>query len=167
MASQKLTLWQAARQGGRSLLDTLKKIGRFGNALRYLIAFMLYNDGLASIIAFGGVYAAATFGWSTVTLGIFGIILTVFAISRGLPGRQARRSLSAASAPCRARHPGCDRGHARHRERKRPNACSSSCRPARSWRPAACSARCKSGSSWALRCCWVSAWGRCRRRVAP
>ena len=41
---------------------------------------MLYNDGLAAIIAFGGVYAAATFGWSTVTLGIFGIILTVFAI---------------------------------------------------------------------------------------
>ena len=79
-ADQKLTLWQAARHGGRSLLDTVKKIRRFGNALRYLIAFMLYNDGLASIIAFGGVYAAATFGWSTVTLGIFGIVLTVFAI---------------------------------------------------------------------------------------
>ena len=79
-ASQKLTLWAAARQGGLSLFQTVKKIGRFGNALRYLIAFMLYNDGLASIIAFGGVYAAATFGWSTVTLGIFGIILTVFAI---------------------------------------------------------------------------------------
>jgi UMF1 family MFS transporter len=70
----------AAREGGRSLWSTLKRIPRFGNALRYLIAFMLYNDGLAAIIAFGGVYAAATFGWSTVTLGIFGIILTVFAI---------------------------------------------------------------------------------------
>ena len=79
-AGAKLTLLEAARQGGWSLVDTVKKIGRFGNALRYLIAFMLYNDGLASIIAFGGVYAAATFGWSTVTLGIFGIILTVFAI---------------------------------------------------------------------------------------
>jgi UMF1 family MFS transporter len=41
---------------------------------------MLYNDGLAAIIAFGGVYASATFGWSTVTLGVFGIILTLFAI---------------------------------------------------------------------------------------
>ncbi|MEA2809865.1 MAG: transporter, family [Rhodospirillaceae bacterium] len=79
-ASQKLTLWQAARQGGWSLIDTVMRMGRFKNALLYLIAFMLYNDGLASIIAFGGVYAAATFGWSTVTLGIFGIILTVFAI---------------------------------------------------------------------------------------
>ena len=70
----------AAREGGRSLLSTLKRLPRYGNALRYLIAFMLYNDGLAAIIAFGGVYAAATFGWSTVTLGIFGIVLTVFAI---------------------------------------------------------------------------------------
>lgn len=70
----------AAREGGRSLVSTLKRVPRFGNVLRYLIAFMLYNDGLAAIIAFGGVYAAATFGWSTVTLGIFGIILTVFAI---------------------------------------------------------------------------------------
>ncbi len=76
----KLPLWAAAREGGSSLLSTLRKIGHFKNALTYLIAFMLYNDGLASIIAFGGVYAAATFGWSIVTLGIFGIILTVFAI---------------------------------------------------------------------------------------
>jgi UMF1 family MFS transporter len=79
-ASRKLTLLEAARQGGWSLINTVMRIGRFKNALLYLIAFMLYNDGLASIIAFGGVYAAATFGWSTVTLGIFGIILTVFAI---------------------------------------------------------------------------------------
>jgi UMF1 family MFS transporter len=79
-ARRNVPLLQAARQGGRSLIHTVRRMGRFGNALRYLIAFMLYNDGLAAIIAFGGVYAAATFGWSTVTLGIFGIILTVFAI---------------------------------------------------------------------------------------
>ena len=79
-AKRDIPLLQAAREGGASLLHTVRRMGRFGNALRYLIAFMLYNDGLAAIIAFGGVYAAATFGWSTVTLGIFGIILTVFAI---------------------------------------------------------------------------------------
>jgi MFS transporter, UMF1 family len=79
-AKRNVPLLQAARQGGLSLLHTVRRLGRFRNALRYLIAFMLYNDGLAAIIAFGGVYAAATFGWSTVTLGIFGIILTVFAI---------------------------------------------------------------------------------------
>jgi UMF1 family MFS transporter len=77
---RKLPMLEAAKEGGRSLWSTLKRIPRFGNVLRYLIAFMLYNDGLAAIIAFGGLYASSTFGWSTVTLGIFGIILTVFAI---------------------------------------------------------------------------------------
>jgi UMF1 family MFS transporter len=79
-AKRKIALSQAAWQGARSLVHTVRRLRHFGNALRYLIAFMLYNDGLAAIIAFGGVYASATFGWSTVTLGIFGIILTVFAI---------------------------------------------------------------------------------------
>jgi len=79
-AKRHVPLLQAARQGGWALIHTVRRMGHFRNALRYLIAFMLYNDGLAAIIAFGGVYAAATFGWSTVTLGIFGIVLTVFAI---------------------------------------------------------------------------------------
>ncbi len=78
--ARRQSLWVAAKQGGTSLLTTVRKLRHFRNALTYLIAFMLYNDGLAAIIAFGGVYAAATFGWSTVTLGVFGIILTVFAI---------------------------------------------------------------------------------------
>lgn len=73
-------LLQAARQGGASLLATFRALRHYRNALAFLIAFMLYNDGLAAIIAFGGVYASATFGWTTTTLGIFGIILTVFAI---------------------------------------------------------------------------------------
>lgn len=79
-AKRDVSLLGAARNGGLALVHTVKRLGHFKNALLYLIAFMLYNDGLAAIIAFGGVYAAATFGWSTVTLGIFGVILTVFAI---------------------------------------------------------------------------------------
>jgi UMF1 family MFS transporter len=80
MARRNVSLLGAAKNGGLALVHTVRRLGHFKNALLYLIAFMLYNDGLAAIIAFGGVYAAATFGWSTVTLGIFGIILTVFAI---------------------------------------------------------------------------------------
>ena len=77
---RRLSLAEAARGGGRALLHTVMKLGRYRNVLLYLIAFMLYNDGLAAIIAFGGVYAAAIFGWDTVTIGIFGIIVTIFAI---------------------------------------------------------------------------------------
>ena len=75
-----MSLAEAAKGGGRALLHTVMKLGRYRNVLLYLIAFMLYNDGLAAIIAFGGVYAAAIFGWDTVTIGIFGIIVTIFAI---------------------------------------------------------------------------------------
>lgn len=78
--SARLPFAAAARQGVGSLVSTLRELRRHRNALTFLIAFMLYNDGLAAIIAFGGVYASATFGWTTVTLGIFGIILTSFAI---------------------------------------------------------------------------------------
>src|SRR5712671_2336076 len=53
----RLTLLEAARRGGRSLVDTVTRLRRFRNALLYLIAFMFYNDGLAAIIAFGGIYA--------------------------------------------------------------------------------------------------------------
>jgi len=70
----------SALQAVVALRTTLAGLRHYRNALAFLIAFMLYNDGLAAIIAFGGVYASATFGWTTTTLGIFGIILTVFAI---------------------------------------------------------------------------------------
>ncbi|MGE5147098.1 MAG: MFS transporter [Candidatus Eiseniibacteriota bacterium] len=69
----------AARVGVRHLLETLRRLRHYRNQLLYLLAFMIYNDGLAAVIAFGGVYAAGTFGWSTTELGIFGICLTVFA----------------------------------------------------------------------------------------
>ncbi|MGE0152635.1 MAG: MFS transporter [Reyranellaceae bacterium] len=74
-----LSKMQAARKGVASLIGTFKALRQHRNPLLFLIAYMIYNDGLAAIIAFGGVYAAGTFGWTTVSLGIFGIILTVFA----------------------------------------------------------------------------------------
>jgi len=70
---------EAARQGVRSLIATFKALRHYRNPLLFLIAYMIYNDGLAAVIAFGGVYAAGTFGWTTTELGIFGIVLTVFA----------------------------------------------------------------------------------------
>lgn len=69
----------AARQGVAGLIATFRALRHYRNPLTYLIAYMIYNDGLAAVIAFGGVYAAGTFGWGTVSLGIFGIILTILA----------------------------------------------------------------------------------------
>lgn len=47
------------------------------NLTRFLIANMIYTDGLAALFAFGGIYAAGVFGWTTIEIGIFGILLTV------------------------------------------------------------------------------------------
>ena len=44
---------------------------------RFLLANMVYTDGLVSLFAFGGIYAAGTFGWHTLQIGTFGIMLAI------------------------------------------------------------------------------------------
>lgn len=70
----------AVKAGLARLVTTLATFRRNANWFRFLIAFMVYNDGLLALIAFGGIYAAGQFGWGTTELGIFGIILTLLAI---------------------------------------------------------------------------------------
>ena len=48
-----------------------------GQIALFLLARMLYADGLGAVFAFGGIYAATVFGWGAVELGLFGIILTI------------------------------------------------------------------------------------------
>ncbi len=86
MRSRGLGKIAAAKQGIASLIATFRALRHYRNPLLYLIAYMMYNDGLAAVIAFGGVYAAGTFGWSTTSLGIFGIVLTVFATAGAFAG---------------------------------------------------------------------------------
>jgi MFS transporter, UMF1 family len=43
----------------------------------FLLARMLYADGLGAVFAFGGIYAASVFGWGATELGLFGIVLTI------------------------------------------------------------------------------------------
>ena len=44
---------------------------------KFLLARMLYADGLGAVFAFGGIYAGTVFGWGAIELGLFGIILTI------------------------------------------------------------------------------------------
>ena len=59
----------------------------------FLLARMLYADGLGAVFAFGGIYAASVFGWGASELGLFGIILTLAGTTRGCLRRRARRPL--------------------------------------------------------------------------
>jgi len=73
------SLSQSAVQGLETLWKTIKGLAQYKNIAVYLFARMIYNDGIAAIFAFGGVYARGMFGWDLISLGIFGIILAFFA----------------------------------------------------------------------------------------
>ena len=79
MTSRGLPPLKAVRQGVRNLFDTMRKLSHFRNIALYLVARMIYYDGQSAIFAFGGIYAAGIFGWTTTELGVFGIILIIFA----------------------------------------------------------------------------------------
>ncbi|MEM1399468.1 MAG: MFS transporter, partial [Pseudomonadota bacterium] len=53
--------------------------GKYGNIVRFLIASALYRDGLTTLFAVGGLYAAGTFGMSFEQILIFAIGLNVTA----------------------------------------------------------------------------------------
>lgn len=74
---RRLGLAAAVRRGLADLGATLSGLRGHANAARYLLANMVYTDGLVALFAFGGIYAAGTFGWTAIELGLFGILLTV------------------------------------------------------------------------------------------
>jgi MFS transporter, UMF1 family len=70
-------LGAATREGLAELRSTLVALKRHANVARYLVAHMIYADGLIALFAFGGIYAAGVFGWTSFELGLFGILLTI------------------------------------------------------------------------------------------
>ena len=69
----------AVRDGLASLWQTLKLLPSHDQTWRFLLAHMLYTDGLNTLFAFGGIYAAGSFGMSFQDILIFGILLNVTA----------------------------------------------------------------------------------------
>jgi MFS transporter, UMF1 family len=68
---------KALREGLVELRDTLRDLPKQKSMAAFLLANMIYTDGLVSLFAFGGIYAAGTFGWNTIQIGTFGIILAI------------------------------------------------------------------------------------------
>lgn len=77
--SHALALPAAVKAGWRELLSTLKKMPQEKNILLYLIAHMIYTDGLNTLFAFGGIYAAGTYGLSFEEVLLFGITMNITA----------------------------------------------------------------------------------------
>ena len=71
---------QAARQGIRDVLATLRQLKHYSNIAIYLLSRMLFIDGMVGVMTFGGVYASGTFGWGSTTLLIFGLCTSASAM---------------------------------------------------------------------------------------
>jgi UMF1 family MFS transporter len=72
-------LRRAVGDGLRQLRDSLRQVRAYAPILRFLVARMFFIDGLATIFAFGGVYAAGTFGMDEQKVLLFGIALNLTA----------------------------------------------------------------------------------------
>jgi len=73
----KLPVREAVRHGLIDLKQSLRELPKQKSIATFLLANMIYTDGLVSLFAFGGIYAAGTFGWHTIQIGTFGIILAI------------------------------------------------------------------------------------------
>ncbi|MEL6921705.1 MAG: MFS transporter [Pseudomonadota bacterium] len=76
----RISMSKAVRDGLVEIKSTLQEARRKAGLFRFLIARMIYQDGVNAILALGGAFAAGLFGWSILEIGIFGIILNVVAI---------------------------------------------------------------------------------------
>jgi len=65
------------RSATAELWNTMKSLPSMPSLMIFLIARMIFTDGLTAIFAFGGIYGASVFNWGPLELGIFGIILTL------------------------------------------------------------------------------------------
>ena len=70
---------KAIVSGWRELVRTIKKLPHEKNIFLYLIAHMIYTDGLNTLFAFGGIYAAGTYHLTLKEVLWFGITMNIAA----------------------------------------------------------------------------------------
>lgn len=76
----------STRPATAELWDTIRSLPSHPSMLLFLIARMIYADGLAAIFAFGGIYGSSVFGWGAMELGVFGIVLTLTGVFGAIIG---------------------------------------------------------------------------------
>lgn len=67
------------KNGWNQLRESIQNVRTYRSLIRFLLARMLYVDGLATLFAFGGVYAVGTFGMNERDILKFGITLNLTA----------------------------------------------------------------------------------------
>lgn len=75
----RLPLKKAIGTGLKQLKESFQDLKRYGSLFRFFIARMFFVDGLLTLFAFGGIFAASEFGMSEKMILIFGIVLNITA----------------------------------------------------------------------------------------
>lgn len=63
----------------KQLRHTFREVRKYDQIVRFLVARLVYNDALVTIFAFGGIYAAGTFGFTLEDVLVFGIVINMAA----------------------------------------------------------------------------------------
>ena len=73
------SLQKAFRDGLAQIAESARNVRRYANIVTFLVARLIYIDGLATLFMFGGVYAASEFEMNAGQIMLFGIALNVSA----------------------------------------------------------------------------------------
>jgi UMF1 family MFS transporter len=76
----------AMRNGVNAVIGTIKSLRHYRNVAHYLMARMIFNDGMSAVLLFGGIYASGTFHWGNLQMLVYGLELSVFAVVGGFFG---------------------------------------------------------------------------------
>jgi UMF1 family MFS transporter len=77
---------RAFAAGAAELFGMLKTVGRYRDAVTYLVSRMLFVDGMNGVLFFFGVLAAGVMKWGPLELLASGIILSILAVFGGFVG---------------------------------------------------------------------------------
>ncbi len=84
--SSGLSAFTAMKNGVAAVAGTIKSLKHYKNVAHYLLARMIFNDGMSAVLLFGGIYASGTFHWGILTMLVYGLELSVFAVLGGFFG---------------------------------------------------------------------------------
>lgn len=84
--ARRIGVKNAVSKGLRELIDTIRSLPRHPSLFAFLGSSMFYRDALNGLYTFGGIYAVGVLGWSTIQLGVFGILASVTGIFGSIAG---------------------------------------------------------------------------------
>ncbi len=87
-ASKRVAAKGAVIRGLKHLGQTLRALPGQKSYFSYLISSMFYRDALNALYAFGGIYAAGVLGWTTIKIGVFGILAALTGVVGAWVGGQ-------------------------------------------------------------------------------